>query len=512
MKTVKEIVIHKEDKVKKKLAVYCRVSSNSEDQRHSFLSQIKYYSKYVKTHNQYELVDIYADEGITGTEMKNRNEFNRMIMDCKKGKIDCIITKSVSRFARNLNDMLTVVRMLKELGINVIFEEQGIDTAKINSEMIVAFPGLAAQQESINISENVRWSNTKRMESGEFKHTCLPFGFKKENDEVIINEEEAKVVKDIFRLYIKGYGKTNIANIISDKYSYIKISGSWTRSKINYILNNEKYMGDAILQKKYTTESFPKRQIINRGEVPRYYVEDYNPAIISKETFEKAMELQKKRNKGPMLSAEHILTGLLRCSDCGGLYRKMYSNNVPYWLCSGKASSQKNCKTHMIKEKDILLTFQAMIFKLKCNDNKLVKDLINNIKILNEKASIDKNEIEQINKKIVDYSIKAHMISRLRARGVLKDSEYIAQNSVIEDEINKLRSKYKSITADNRYLKLIRELNKLNDCLYEYQNGSDLTKEFVNRIIEKVVIDNNDNMTIRLIGNLEINESLLKEY
>ena len=176
MKTITELTIPKKEEKLIRLAPYIRVSSNSDDQLLSFAAQVRYYTDYTAAHSEYELVDIYADEGITGTEMKKRDDFNRLIYDCKKRKIDRIITKSISRFARNTTELLTVVRMLKEIGVSVYFEEQGIDTETLDLEMILTFPGMAAQKESETISENMRWSYQKRMESGEFNGCRAAYG------------------------------------------------------------------------------------------------------------------------------------------------------------------------------------------------------------------------------------------------------------------------------------------------------------------------------------------------
>ena len=162
----RSLIVNREQYHQRRVAAYCRVSSDSEDQRHSFAAQVKYYTEYTAAHPEYELVDIYADEGITGTEMKKRDDFNRLLRDCRKRKIDRVITKTVSRFARNTAELLTVVRALKELGVSVYFEEQGIDTETLDLEMILTFPGMAAQKESETISENMRWSYRKRMETG----------------------------------------------------------------------------------------------------------------------------------------------------------------------------------------------------------------------------------------------------------------------------------------------------------------------------------------------------------
>lgn len=194
------------------MAAYCRVSSSSDNQIHSFATQIRYYSEYAKKHHEYQIVDIYADEGMSGTEMKKRDEFNRLLRDCRNGKIDRIIVKSISRMSRNTEELLVTLRMLKDIGVTVYFEEQGIDTDKLNMEMIVTFPGMAAQQESEAISGNMRWSYKKRMESGDFNCTCPAYGYSLDNGEMVINETEATVIRNIFDMYLKGMGIQSIAN------------------------------------------------------------------------------------------------------------------------------------------------------------------------------------------------------------------------------------------------------------------------------------------------------------
>lgn len=189
-----------------RLAAYCRVSSDSDDQKHSYAAQVRHYTEYTQKNPQYILVDIYADEGITGTSMKKRDDFNRLMQDCRKGKIDRIVVKTISRFARNTEEFLAALRMLSSLGISVLFEEQGIDTSKLNGEMIVTLPAMAAQQESVAISENIRWSYQKRMESGEFNCCCPPYGYDMEDGNLIINESEAAIIRRIFDMYLQGYG------------------------------------------------------------------------------------------------------------------------------------------------------------------------------------------------------------------------------------------------------------------------------------------------------------------
>ncbi len=221
------------------IAPYTRVSSNSEDQLHSFAAQVKHYTEYVAEHPEYELVDIYADEGITGTRMDKRDDFNRLIRDCKKGKIDRIITKSVSRFARNTAEFLAATRALKKMGVSIYFEEQGIDTETVDLELMMTFPGIAAQRESETISENMRWSYQKRMESGDFNCCRAAYGYDLIDGELRINEAEAQVVRRIFHLYLQGCGKQAIANQLNAE-GVPKRYGqkTWHLFTINYILNH----------------------------------------------------------------------------------------------------------------------------------------------------------------------------------------------------------------------------------------------------------------------------------
>ena len=242
---ITDITVEKKADNKQRLAAYCRVSSDSEDQLHSFAAQVCYYTNYEKQHPDIELVGVYADEGLSGTSMKNRNELQRLIQDCEHGKIDRVITKSVSRFARNTHDLLQTVRLLKSLGVTVMFEEQGIDTAKLNSEMFLTFPGMIAQQESESISGNMRWSYKKRMESGEF-NTCSPaYGFDLVDGKLVVNQSEAAVIRRIFDMYLQGIGKERIADILNEEgVPKKRDTKRWNQRMISYILINERYMGN----------------------------------------------------------------------------------------------------------------------------------------------------------------------------------------------------------------------------------------------------------------------------
>ena len=304
-----------------RVAAYCRVSSDSDDQLHSFAAQVQYYTRFISASEQMELVDIYADEGITGTKTAKRDDFNRLVADCKKGKIDRVLTKSMSRFARNTADSIMYARLLKEHGVSILFEKENIDTAYMSSEMLLALSGAQAQEESISISKNMRWSVERRMKNGTFIPSIAPYGYMLKDREFHIVEQEAEIVRLIFMSYLSGMGKKAIADLLNEMNAPKRFGyDTWRISTVDYILSNERYIGDALFQKYYTTEMLPFILRRNQGQKAKYYVEGTNPPIISKEVFEAAQGLLNSTQStyhGPR--NPKIFSGMMRCS-CGATY------------------------------------------------------------------------------------------------------------------------------------------------------------------------------------------------
>ena len=275
-----------------RVAAYCRVSSDSGDQLHSFAAQVQHYTHFINSNERMELVDIYADEGITGTKTAKRDDFNRLVADCKKGRIDRVLTKSVSRFARNTADSLMYARVLKDHGVSILFEKENIDTAYMSSEMLLALSGAQAQEESISISKNMRWSIERRMKNGTFIPSSTPYGYVLKDREFHIVEQEAEIVRLIFMSYLSGMGKKAIADMLNEMGAPKRFGfDTWRTNTVGYILSNERYIGDALLQKNFTTDTLPFMLRRNRGQKAQYYVEGTNPPIISKEVYEAAQRL-----------------------------------------------------------------------------------------------------------------------------------------------------------------------------------------------------------------------------
>lgn len=512
MKTITEITRQKPTPPQIRLAAYCRVSSDSSDQLHSFAAQIKYYSEYCKRHPEYKFVDIYADEGITGTSMEKRDDFRRMLRDCKKGLIDRIIVKSMSRFARNTEEMLTALRALEQMEVSVYFEEQGLDTKSMNSEMFATFPGMVAQQESVSISQNMRWSYKKRMESGEFNCCAPAYGFDLINGKLVINETEAAVIRRIFDLYLQGYGTLAIAKMLNEdgiprKHGYEK----WLPSSINYVLNNERYMGDALLQKSYTTDTLPFRKMKNDGRLPQYYVENSNPAIVSRETFQAAQNLLRSRKTERCKRKSYPLTGKLRCPECGRVFRHQVVNGKAHWICSCRSSGATDCQHRHVREDIVYDIFTDMVIKLKTYRAELLGTLIHQMETMQDRTSRNQERIRQIAKEIADLGAKNHIIARLHTSGAMNAADYAMQTSEIGNRLTELRIERRQKLTEDEDDQLLATLKDLNGILDEYEPTVEFDNELFDEIIESITVDSSEQLTFKLIGGITLTEQIPKK-
>lgn len=508
-KTVTELAILEKPKQFIRLAAYARVSSDSEDQRHSFAVQVKYYTEYASAHPEYVLVDIYADEGVTGTRMDKRDDFNRLIRDCKRGKIDRVITKSISRFARNTTELLTVVRMLKEFGVSIYFEEQGIDTKTVDLEMIITFPGMAAQKESETISENMRWSYKKRMESGEFNCCRAAYGYDLIDGALQINETEAEVVRRIFHLYLQGYGKQAIANQLNED-GVPKRYGqkTWHLFTIDYILNNERYMGDALLQKSYTTETLPFRKKKNCGEMTQYYVENSNPAIVSRETYQAAQELQKSKTTNHTQKNRYPFSGVLKCPVCGHNYRRQVVNSTAYWLCSYKAAGRTQCTCERIREETVKSAFTRMSGKLSDNREELLGELISQLEKLQSRTSGNGERVYQLNRQIADVNAQSLVVAQLHSNGILNHAEYAAESGELNRKVSELRSERRRILMEDEDNEVIESLKALNDTLADYVPTGTFDEDLFGQIMESITVVSGNALCFCLVGGLTLTEKI----
>lgn len=358
----------------RRVAAYCRVSTDKEQQEHSFETQKEMYTDLIMMKPTWQMAGIYADEGITGTIAKKRPDFMRMIEDCRKGKIDLIITKSVSRFSRNNLDCLLYVRELKEMGIPILFEKEGINTMQVSSELLITlFSGLS-QAESESISANVRMGKRQSLKNGNVPFSYGSFlGYRKGADgKPEIDEEQAVVVRRIFAEYLAGKSLKDIANgLTADEIPTARGKPRWSSERVLSILTNEKYNGDALLQKTYIADCISKRVKKNNGELPMYYVENNHPAIIERAVFDRVQEEVARRNSKRKVkqtgtktelgkySSRYALSEILYCGNCGTPYRRCtWSKNGKkkvVWRCISRLDyGTKYCKDSPSIEESVL--------------------------------------------------------------------------------------------------------------------------------------------------------------
>ena len=494
-----------------RLAAYCRVSTNSDDQVHSFLAQVKHYREYEKEHPDCKLVNIFADEGITGTCMDKRENFKRMIQECRDGNIDKIIVKSVSRFARFNEECLTVLRELKEIGVSVFFEKENLDTGTMNSEFMISLFGMNAQQESINISENMRWSYQHRMKSGEF-NTCKPaLGYSLVNGKLQIVEEEAKIVRRIFDMFLSGMGKTAIAKKLNEEEVGKKMGFTkWYVYPIHYILTNERYMGNALLQKRYTTATLPFREKINHGEKEQYYVENSNEPIVSKETFQAVQDLIALRKVGnPIKMDEHsILQGIVRCGTCGKPMRRIRNARAPKWVCQGYSRQKEECSAHTIYETDLMNAFVTMINKLKDNQKELIDETIALMEKIIDICGGNHDRVAELNSEIADLCKRKYKVAQLYEKNLLNDQDFIIKNRDIDASLSKARSERRKLLSEDKQSESMDELLELKKIIEEYQKHEEFEQSMFEDIVNSIEVDENATITFHLIGGLNLKERL----
>lgn len=368
-----------------RVAAYSRVSNGKDTMLHSLSAQVSYYSALIQSHKDWIYCGVYTDEALTGTK-ENRGSFQRLIEDCRAGKIDLVITKSISRFARNTVTLLNTVRELKLLGIGVIFEEQNINTLTADGELMMTILASYAQEESLSASENIKW----RIQN-DFKQGILPmsvqhiYGYSRTQDGGLeIVPDEAEVVKRIYSLFLDGFGTLKIAKILNEEGVPNNTAEQWSEKKVRYILSNEKYAGDLLLQKSFRTDHLTKKTKINRGELPQYYVKDNHEGIISRQVYEMVqLEFERRREKHLKITTpqKYAFTRKIECEMCGKNYRRKVTASRVVWICSTfDKLGKKECASKQIPD-ETLCFLSAEVLGLPEFDAEVFEEKISKITV-----------------------------------------------------------------------------------------------------------------------------------
>ena len=331
-------IISKEKQMPKlvKVAAYARVSSDKDAMLHSLSSQVSYFSKMIQSHDSWKYVGVYSDEGMTGTKIK-RDGFQRIVQDAKAGKIDIIVTKSLSRFARNTVDCLKTIREMKAINVDIFFEEQNIHTLSANGEFLISLLAGYAQEESRQCSENTLWRVRKNFKEGKPYGGSSMLGYKLEKGRFTVVPEEAEIVRKIFDLYLAGNGFCKIARILTNDGIKSYTGKAWNKSTLGEIISNVTYTGNLHLQKTYRENHMTKKTMRNKGEKPLYIVEGNHEPIISQEIFDKAQEIRKTKavgKSGKRKGPAYPFTGLIYCGECGHLFKHKTTKYYESWCCS----------------------------------------------------------------------------------------------------------------------------------------------------------------------------------
>ena len=470
---------------KRKVAGYARVSTDSDEQQTSYETQVAYYTNYIKGRDDWEFVDVYTDEGISATSTRKRDGFNKMIMDALNGKIDLIVTKSVSRFARNTVDSLSTIRKLKENGTEVYFEKESIWTFDSKGELLITIMSSLAQEESRSISENVTWGKRKRMADGK---VTIPYsrvlGFEKGKDgNLVVNQEQAEIVRMIFGLFLQGMTPHSIAIQLTNKG--IKSPGGkdkWNQGTVRRMLSNEKYKGDALLQKEFTVDYLSKKMKKNEGEVPQYYVEGNHEAIVSPQVFDLVQEELKKRcvKQSTRYSGVSIFSNKVKCAECGNWFgAKIWHSTSPYkkkiYQCNHKFKGNRKCSTPHLTEDEIKSYFIKAINSLTADKEevteniKLVQETLCNVDELKSEKQELQNELETLVEQIQE------MIDR-NAKVVQNQEDYQKQYNQLVVNYNLKKGRYDELEI--LMAKRQAKFEKLNVFIQSLEQTDDIVKDF----------------------------------
>lgn len=502
--------ITKQGVQKLRVAAYCRVSSSSADQLNSYARQIDVYTKYIKSKPEWQFVDVFADEGISGMKADNRPEFQRMMKMCELRKIDLIITKSISRFARNVKDALEYARRLKHIGVGVQFEKEGINTLSLGDEMLLNTFTAIAQEESKSISQHQRMSIVKRMELGEYVDSNAPYGYRLVNKRLEIYEPEAEVVRAIFAMYLKGMSTKEIATELT-KQGILTKNGKekWKSTKIAYILSNEKYIGDSQYQKTYRDTTVPFKQFKNRGEEDMYYATDTHLGIIDKETFENVQALLNKRkskfNKNTTLNI-YPLTSRIRCTECGSFYRRKVKNGGIKWVCATHEEDAKKCDSFYYSEERIYDGFLTMVNKLRFGQENILGQVANKLEVATVMYKRNNKNASQISESIAEINGKILMLDQLRSKGYLASDIHQSQVNDLRRQLKGLKDERQS-EFESRILEMLAEVKKLKAIIDEIEEPlEEFDDHLFHEIVTEIEINNRDEMTITFLGGLKFTE------
>ena len=501
---------------KLKVCGYARVSTASYAQAESYATQVEYYTTKIQSNPLWEFAGVYADEGITGTALKNRDDFTAMINACEEGDIDLILTKSIARFARNTVDCIQTIRKLKAMGVGIFFEKENINTLTEASELIISILASVAQGESEDFSGNNRWAIISRFENGTFITGTPPYGYRKdENKNLVIEESEAKVVRWIFEAYLNGIGSHAITKQLNRlNIPTIRQSEKWQDSVVKYILSNPAYEGDDLRQRTYTEQQFPFTRKANKGQVSMYLTKDAHPAIITHEEADAVRSIMAYRNKTLNMSENtnnrYLFSSRIVCGDCGSRFRrqKIYIGK-PYekiiWTCSHHVEDKEGCHMKAIREDVLQQAFIDMWNKLYTNQGTVLEPLLKSLNELVENSA-DTEELLKLDNEIQNLSEQSQILNQVMRKGYMDSALFMEKNNQLTYRLTECRRKRALIARKQKRTKEIVRTEQLIGLLKQEGYQREFKDELFDMTVKEIRISLDHEISFCLKNGLVLTE------
>jgi len=506
---VRKIEAKKQKQTSCRVAAYCRVSTDNHDQLESLETQKEHYESCIRAHADWECAGIYYDSGISGTSSDTRDGLQALLQDCRNGKVNYILTKSISRFSRNTADCLSIVRELIRLQIPIYFEKENLNTGTMDSELILSILSSMAEEESMSISKNLKWSIQRKFRNGTFKFSCVPYGYTRNADgEMIIEPQEAKIVKRIFKMVVSGLGSHRIAKKLNADGIIPRKGANWTSTSILNIIGNEKYMGDALFQKTFTTDSFKRKK--NHGEMESFLIHDHHEPIISRELFDQAQETIRWRARNHQKGSgiyenRYCFSGKIFC-NCGSVMKRQ-SNNRISWCCITHINDISRCDMKSIRDDSLKTAFVTMINKLIYAKGILLKPYYDSVAA----SAGDENiiHIRELQEKIKLLSVRTDNLRKLRAQNMI-------DNVVFNRELNDMKKQedlyrmemMQCSNAESQGAILLRETEKLMKLIDHSEMLTVFDEEQFTEYVDKIVITDRKTAVFYLKCGLKLKEEL----
>lgn len=502
--------------IKLRVAAYARVSTDSDEQLESLKAQREHYENYIKSNPEWEFAGLYYDEGISGTKKEKRPELLRMIRDCESNRVDFIITKSISRFARNTTDCLELVRHLMDIGVYIYFEKENLNTGDMESELMLSILSGFAAEESASISQNTTWSISKKFQNGSFIIGSPPYGYANVNGEMVIVPEEAEVVKRIFSECLSGKGGSVIAKGLNRDKIPARRGNHWSTGTVIDMLRNEKYKGDALFQKTYTDSNYSRRP--NKGEKDQFYCKNHHEPIVSKEVFSKAQKLITQRAKSKAVNKKayqnrYVLSGRIICGECGSKFRRKtnYSAGRSYiaWSCIGHIEDKNSCSMLFIRDGEIKATFATMMNKLAYSRKIILGPLYDAISKNQEECDLER--IDAIDKRMEQLTEERNTLIGLMTKGFLEPALFSKERNALDSEIKNLTTeKTNLVMSFTSGTSQADEVKAILEHVSKDKFDGNYTDEAFERFVENIIVNSRDELTFKLKCGLSLKERVVR--